>query len=358
MIFNIFRRFRLHRDCDEYERLKRIILYTFLINLLFGVLFKYIEQVSWNEAIWQTWQTATTVGFGNRPAETLAGRIITMILSTVSIAFVGAMFSAVFDYKEYHKTQKKLGYMKNPHKNGYVIFNFPTTAVAKHFIDELRAIEKSVGICFVDNNIEALPEEIQELQNIHFVKGCPLQKKTYEEAGVNQNKTIIVFPTERHISSADGTTKTTVDLLERFVNDSTRILFVLVEKANAWMFDNNNATYINADLSILAIVQECQDPYSAMVVEDLLYNTQGANPMTVEINKVSGMSWLDFQTNLIKVSATSKQQCNVLAVIKNGKTDSCPMPDTILEKGDLLSIATYENFPWKEFESQISTLQD
>lgn len=333
-------------------------MYTIAINVLFTILFKHAEQVSWNEAIWQAWQTATTVGYGNRPAETLFGRIITMLLSTASIAFVGALFSAAFDYKEYHRIQKKLGFMKNPFKNGYVIFNFPATPLAKHFIDELRAIEKSVGICFVDNSIETLPEEIQELPNIHFVKGCPLQKKTYIEAGVNENKTIVVFPTDRNSSTADGTTKTTVDLLERFITKGTRILFVLVDKANSWMFENNNATYINADLSILAIVQECQDPYSAMVVEDLLYNTQGANPMTVEINHSSGMTWQEFQMKLLTTTSTSEHQCNVLALIKKGKTDACPPPNIKLEKGDLLSIATYENFPWEEIESKISILQD
>ncbi|KXX68314.1 potassium channel family protein [Flammeovirga sp. SJP92] len=358
MIFNLFRKLRLHRGSEEYGNVKRIILYTLGINLLFAILFKYVEAVSWNEAIWQTWQTATTVGYGNRPAETLFGRIITMILSTVSIAFVGAMFSAVFDYKEYHKTQKKLGYMKNPFNDGYVIFNFPATAIAKNFIEELRAIEKDVGICFVDNNIEALPLEIQEIPNIHFVKGCPLQKNTYLNANINQNKTIIVFPNASNNSSADGATKTTVDLLERFVTEGTRILFVLVEKANTWMFDDNNATYINADLSVLAIVQECQDPYSAMVVEDLLYNTKGANPVTVEINSLDGIKWMDLQLKIMKASVTLNQQCNVIALIQNGKTDACPKPETVLNKGDLLSIATYSNFSWKEIEREILVLQD
>ncbi|AZQ63443.1 hypothetical protein EI427_14745 [Flammeovirga pectinis] len=357
MIFNFFRQLQLHKNSDVYKRLQQILLYTLGINILFAVLFKNIEQVSWNEAIWQTWQTATTVGYGNKPAETLAGRIITMLLSTVSIAFVGALFGAVFDYREHHKTQKKLGFMNNPYKDGYVVFNFPGINIAKHFIDELRAVEHNVGICFVDNHIETLPDEIASLPNIHFLKGSPLQQQTYTNAQVNKNKTIIVFPVHHKTSTSDGSTKTTIDLLERFITSSTRVLFVLVDQSNAWMFDTNNATHVNADLSILAIVQECQDPYSAKVIEDLLYNTQGANPMTVTVNKLAGISWKDFQINMMHVLSDYKFDCNVLSIIRDGQSNSCPKPSEILEKGDLLSIATYDEFPWEDFEEKIIELQ-
>ncbi|NLR93209.1 MULTISPECIES: potassium channel family protein [Flammeovirga] len=358
MILTIFRRFRLHRESEPYQWFKKVCLYTLGINILFAILFKYVESVSWNEAIWQTWQTATTVGYGNAPAETLAGRIITMVLSTISIAFVGALFSAAFDYKEYYKTQKKLGFMNNPYKDGYVIFHFPGTTVAKRFIHELREVEKNVGICFVDDNISELPDEIQNLPNIHFVKGCPLQRETYYSSGVKSNKTVIVFPTDYDQRTADGSTKTTIDLLERFIDHKkTRILYVLVDMNNGWMFENNNATYVNADLSVLAIVQECQDPYSALVIEDLLYNSQGANPMTVEVNKIAGLSWKQLQIGLIDCLDGTEHQCNLLSLIRNGQSNSCPKSTEILEKGDLLSISTFNGFPWTSVEEQILALQ-
>ncbi|MBB3700393.1 potassium channel family protein [Flammeovirga yaeyamensis] len=357
MILNLIKRFRVHKEAEPLVWLKKVFFYTIGINLLFAILFKYIESVTWNEAIWQTWQTATTVGYGNAPAETLAGRIITMLLSTVSIAFVGALFSAAFDYKEFYKTQKKLGFMKNPHKDGYIIFNFPGNNVAKHFIDELRVVEKSVGICFVDDNINELPEEIAHLPNIHFIKGCPLQKETYQKAEVQNNKTVIVFPVDASKSNSDGSTKVTLDLLERFVDTSkTRLLYILVDMANLWMFEKSKATYISSDLSVLAIVQECQDPYSALVIEDLLYNTQGANPMTVTVDKIAGISWKELQLSLFQVLEGTKHSCNLLAIIRDGQSNSCPEASEVLKKGDLLSLATYLDFPWEEIEAKIQAL--
>ncbi|OHX66887.1 ion channel [Flammeovirga pacifica] len=357
MILSLIKRFRIHQDAEPLIWLKKVFLYTIGINVLFAILFKYIEAVTWNEAVWQTWQTATTVGYGNAPAETLAGRIITMLLSTVSIAFVGALFSAAFDYKEFYKQQKKLGFMKNPYSGGYIVFNFPGSNVAKHFIEELRVVEKSVGICFVDDNISELPEEIAHLPNIHFIKACPLQKETYEKSGVKSNKTVIVFPTDNTKSSSDGSTKVTLDLLERFIDSSkTRLLYILVDMANLWMFEKNNATYISSDLSTLAIVQECQDPYSALVIEDLLYNTQGANPMTVKIDKINGITWKELQLCLFKVLENTKYECNLLAMIRDGQSNSCPNASEVLKKGDLLSLATYLDFPWEEIEGKIQAL--
>ena len=105
-----------------------LLITALAVSVLFMFAYRYVENVSWQEAVWQVWQTATTVGFGNRPAETLLGRIATMFFGLIDIAILGAMIGAIFDEREDRRARRRSGLMKNPHKDGYVLFNYPGTS--------------------------------------------------------------------------------------------------------------------------------------------------------------------------------------------------------------------------------------
>ena len=302
--------------------------------------------------MWQAWQTFTTVGYGNAPAQTTAGRAITMLLSTMGIAFVGALFSAAFDYKQYLREKKKYGYMKNPHKDGYVVFNFPERATAYNLIKELRTVEKNVSVCFVDSELEELPDSISRLPNIHFVKGDTMQQSTYIDAGIKDAKAVLVFPIRSGVTESDAATKTIVDLIARFTEGSTtRIIYTLVDAQNNWMFDAERATHVLADLEVLAMVQECQDEKSAEIVEKLLMNTEGANPQTVRPNRVIGWTWGEFTNSLVYTAQKKDLPCNPFALITPEGTNTCPSYNTVIEKEDLLSIIAHHGFDWEELEA-------
>ena len=101
MILQLISKFRKRLSDAPLRWLIKISIWSVLLFILFIILFKYAEAVSWEESIWQAWQTFTTVGYGNAPAATTAGRVVTMLISTLGIAFLGALFSAAFDYKQY-----------------------------------------------------------------------------------------------------------------------------------------------------------------------------------------------------------------------------------------------------------------
>jgi voltage-gated potassium channel len=122
-----------------------------ILIVLFGlhcISFKYFESVSYNESFWQTWQTFTTVGYGNRPAESVGCRTSSVLFATFGIAILGAVFSSIFDLKQYYKDKRRLGKMVNKFKAGYVIVNYPGECKAINVINELREVEPNVPVCF------------------------------------------------------------------------------------------------------------------------------------------------------------------------------------------------------------------
>lgn len=346
------------REQTPLRWLIQLVFVFFGLFVLYWCLFYWIENVSWGEALWQAWQTFTTVGYGNHPAITVWGRVITMVLSTIGIAVLGGVFSAAFDYRNYLIEKRELGLMKNPFKDGYVMFNFPELYQGANFIHELRTVERHVGICIVDNEMEKLPESIAILPNIHFIKGSTLDKNTYQRAGITSNKAVIIFPSEASMAESDGITKTIVDLVTKFVLSeekcTTRIVHILADPRNAWMFQDAYSTQVSERFELLAVVQELQDQYSAEIVETLLSNTRGANLKTVFPTVIIGWTWEKLTRKCIEVSKTTKIHCNPLALIKNGENDACPFWDTVIEEGDCISIIAFNDFKWKKFEKALA----
>jgi len=354
MILNIIRNLRRKfRGKRAYNWLLQLSILFFLIFIVFSISFKYIENVSWDEAFWQSWQTLTTVGYGNRPAETIEGRWATMILCTAGIAILGALFTAAFDYRQHLSDKKKLGFMKNPYKDGYIIFNFPGDYQVINFITELRNVEDDVGVCIVDNSISQLPESVSILSNVHFIKGNTLSKHTYEMAALKENKAVIVFPIKPSVPDSDGATKTIVDLVAKFVEKQTRILHVLVDPKNAWMFADSNSTQVMESFELFALVQECQDKYSSEIFEKLLLNTKGANPKTVTPKNTIGWTWEQFQTKLLATSKATGKKCNLFALIRNNEPETCPDLNTVIQGEDSISIIAFNDFEWSDFEKKM-----
>ncbi|MCP4441315.1 MAG: two pore domain potassium channel family protein [Aureispira sp.] len=328
-----------------------------LLMVIYSLGVMYLEPEAyptWTSAIWQSWQTFTTVGYGDNAPSSPLGKWLTIILSTIGIAIVGALFSAAFDYKIFLGELKQAGFMNNPFKDGYVIFNAPDTHLLLNFICELRDVEPEAKICIVDNRMDKLPKSLSILDNIHFIRGNTLSKATYEQAHLKENKIVLVFPQETAVAGSDGSTKTTVDLISKFVTEKTRIIHILVNPSNKWMFDNVRSTSISEGFELLALIQECQDQYSAQIIEDLLMNTRGANPKTVVPKHILGWTWGQFVSNALKVSHRTGELCTPLALVKNGETYTCPKLEESIDKDTLISIITYNDFNWQNFERDLA----
>jgi voltage-gated potassium channel len=315
------------------------------------ILLKHLEGYSWLTSMWQVWQTYTTVGYGDTSVVHPVSQSFTMIFSFIAIALYAAMGGALIEYLIHAKERRRLGLMNNPVKNGYVIFNFPAPHLLDSFIEEVRFTEGEVGICIVDNRIEELPTVVRERKNVHFVKGSLVNKETYKKANVANNKVVIIFPGEPFNPDSDAGTKTIVDLVSQFVGKSTtKIVHILVKQSNEWMFKGLSSTPVLESISVLALVQELQDQYSAPIIQKLLANTKGSNPQTVVPTSTKGLTWKEFQLRALNASEKLGDNVNVFALVRNGEPATCPAFNTIITDNDLISIIANRGFDWKRFE--------
>src|SRR5687768_3080082 len=130
------------------ERLIRHLVHTALLVALFVVVVYSFEKGTLLDAVWQAWQTTTTVGYGDGPAKEVITKILIMIISAFSIAKLGMTFNAYSEYRMYVETRRRLGLMDNPYVDGYVILQFPGEQRLLSLIREVRALDREQEMPF------------------------------------------------------------------------------------------------------------------------------------------------------------------------------------------------------------------
>lgn len=341
------RKIRKHRPVMWSINALGILLFVFVV---FTIAHKMTEGGSWEVAFWMSWQTFSTVGYGDSPASTTLGRSMTMFFGTINIIVMSAVIGIIISLVEYLLMRRRKGLVKNPFKDGYVLIQFPGANPTEAFVREIRAKEPDIGICIVDSMLEELPADVANMDKMHFIRGSALKPDTYVQARLKEAKAIIVFPKDRNDTDSDGNTKVVVDLVVKYTESKVKLLYVLVDDHNEHMFQGLPATRVLEHLEILSLVQECQDNASALIIERLLRNTEGAAPNTVLQTQLTGWTWKEFLEACMSVPSV---RMNPLALMRGRDIQLSPPLDHVIEKGDALSLVAFSGFNWKSFEDAL-----
>lgn len=353
-MFIFYRRFKKKIESDESSKeLYIAMLQFFCLILVYSILHSIFEKAGFWGSVYNSLQTVSTVGYGDNPATTSIGKVVTAVFGFIlGLGLFANTLDKFIAYRSTQRTLKEEGFMPNPDENGYIILNFPGERNALTYIENIRYIEPKIPICIVDEGIESLPKSITN-HKIDFVRGSLLRKETYINAKLDRAKAVIVFP-ESENPDCDGMTKSIVDLVTRFVDTSrTRVLYLLINYENRWLFDNIPATAILEDNEIHLMVQECQDPKSAEVIQTLIRNTEGAIQKSVVPERIIGWTWSQFKIKSQEVAEKKGIEVATLALISGGDVNLLPSVDTRINKGDYINLVVKSGFDWNRFEDML-----
>jgi len=152
--------------------------------------------LTWQDAIWYSIVTVTTVGYGDFYPVSTGGRfIVAMPLMFFGIGLLGFILSLAASALVEAKT-KELHGMSDSRATGHlVIFNFPGVGKLESLIRELRSdpqFGKQREIVLVDESLAELPPELVKLE-VHFVSGNPARDQTLDRANVDRATQAIVL---------------------------------------------------------------------------------------------------------------------------------------------------------------------
>lgn len=93
------------------------VIYTTVMTIVFGAIgISIVEDMTFSNAIWWSFVTTTTVGYGDISPSTGLGRIIAVVLMLVGIGFIGMLTGTITTFFIKNK-QEKLTYRQNVIEN-------------------------------------------------------------------------------------------------------------------------------------------------------------------------------------------------------------------------------------------------
>ncbi|MGM0411176.1 MAG: potassium channel family protein [Bacillota bacterium] len=302
----------------DWKLLKTIVPVVTLILFISAFAITWVEPAqqfdSFGDAIWWTFVTATTVGYGDTYPITLEGRIIAIILMMIGIGSFGVITAKFADLFIDLKKRRELGEVPANYKNHLIICGWcnKTKEIINQALNESFEGQEDKNdeeqIVLVAN-IERDPFPDNKL--IHFVKGSIDKEDSLKKAGVMDARIAIVLNEDNN----DRTTVLSALTIEN-LNPNVYTITEVSNKENKVHLRNANVDEIilNEEINSQLLVRSAFHAGTSEMISELLSNKYG-NQIYMSKPKKS-----DIGEEFINLVKKYKQKENsILIAVKNGR---------------------------------------
>lgn len=161
-------------DFDLGARVRRLLLVLLGLVALHAAAMMAFEGMGLNDALWLTFTTLATVGYGDLSAATAAGRAATVaLLYLVGIAVLAQLIGDYIDYRLERRRQMLVGRWRWKMRDHLLIINTPAHGAAEHLellVRQLRTLPEFGELpvyLLTQNFANGLPEVLRELGVLH-----------------------------------------------------------------------------------------------------------------------------------------------------------------------------------------------
>jgi voltage-gated potassium channel len=234
--------------------------------------------LEWHNAIWWSFVTMTTVGYGDwAPITPLGQFLVGLPVMLVGVSVLGYILSLLASIILENKIKEIKGMTKINQSGHIIISGFNTFASTLKIVDEIRKDSSTCDthIVLIDNSLDELPVELSE-NNVSFVKGIASRDKTLHQANFMESSHLIVRAHEDDLPNSDSMNLGIALTVEKLMPEITTVI-ECVNPENVAMFERAGCDSVVciADLNSQMIVQELLDPGTHSVCSELTSNTHG-----------------------------------------------------------------------------------
>ncbi|WP_245191056.1 ion channel [Jannaschia formosa] len=265
------------------------------------------EKLTPFQGLWLTLTTMTTVGYGDYSAESVPGRISTIVLvflGGIWIAFQSA--ATFFEHRMERRERMREGRWRWNMDGHILLLNPPSRqapAYLARLVREFRASHRfrQVPVQIVSSDFpDGLPDELGEMSVIHF-SGEAWEDGSLRAANAAEADVIVVLAADDVDPSTDGRTLDIVDRL-RTIGAKGRILAECVDDANRPRFKRFGADVIVRPMRGYPemIVRALAAPGAEAILEDM-FTSRGDEVWRYDV-AVSGCTWGELASTLISAN--------------------------------------------------------
>ncbi len=294
----------LLQQVDIRRTLIRAGLYLLTVFALHSWIMVAVEGLSADEAVWLTLTTVVTVGYGDYSAQTLFGRLATVILIYVGSIFM--LFHVAADYFQYRSERKMAmlrGRWKWKMKNHVLLLNSPSINRDRYvlgLVEELHRTERwsdSPVLMLTRDYENGLPEEFQSAGVVHY-HGDASNPDDLEAADVADASVILVLAENAADKRSDEIAFNILHRLREF-DVRGRIIAECVRRANRARLKAAGADCVMRPIRFYPeiVVRAIDSPGAEQILEGL-FMSEGDECRSYEA-PVQGVRWADLAARLM-----------------------------------------------------------
>ncbi|MBD3183624.1 hypothetical protein GF312_15140 [Candidatus Poribacteria bacterium] len=315
------------------ENLGRLMVVTFGILVVGTVGMALFERGandnlnSISDAVWWSFVTVTTVGYGDISPVTIGGRIVAVVVMIFGIGFLGMFTATIASIFVERKIRQDKGLKALKGLKNHILlcgWNYSATEI----ISEIHADDKTKDIVI----IASLDENPVDNEQVYFVKGDPADLDKLKMACFRTASTAIVL----HDDSTEGNGRDGQGVLTVLaIKHECPEIYVCVQ-----ILDENNLEHcyragadeviVTGGLTAKLLGQATLDHGVTVVVSELLSNKYGNQLYKIKCpEKYTGMSFGDILSDF-----KGNYDGIIVGIEKINKFLTNPKKDTTLEKDD------------------------
>ncbi|MEM9101585.1 MAG: ion channel [Pseudomonadota bacterium] len=289
------------------NRISRLLSFFVALIILHTISMVIFENMSWWDGLWVTMTTATTVGYGDFSASTVAGRLsTTLLMYIVGISLLAQLASEYIEFRLSIFEKKSKGQWIWKHmENHIVIVNTPKYSSERYLSRLVTQLQSTPSLkqlpvqLLTTSYPDSLPKSLQELGVVHFT-GRSQSEEALSAVKIKKAKYAILLSRDENDAESDSFT---FDCLESIASQNKNI-FIVAEAVD----DKNRERFLKygADAVIRPIraypelvVRAMASPGSEVILEDL-FTHEGDHPLRLEI-EVADITWKMLVTRLLEL---------------------------------------------------------
>ena len=344
----ILRLVRFYRGLRERKAFSiGVVLLMTLISLLGNATCFYVfednDEIGFDDALWYSVISITTIGYGDYYASSLGARLGTVVFIVVlGLATFSVFLGMSIDWANDWASKGQRGMSTIFADNHILIVNFPSATRVSQLIQELQSDPQRQGheIVIVTDQIERLPFDEK---NVLFVNGPILEQETYQRAKVDKANLAVVLATSYADANSDAVVASVVSVIQT-INPNLYTVAECLNYKHRMLFDsvNCNAIVFSMRLSGNLLAQEAHDPGVSQLVDVITSNVRGTTLYSTEVTDApDGLTYNDLAKKLLD------HDVNMLCINRGDESLTSfislePLP------GDRVIYATSERIRWSE----------
>lgn len=286
---------------DHREFLIALALFVVSLAILNAVMIWH-EGLDPFSALYFSFVTATTVGYGDISPVSRLGKLAAIIYMLISIAALGAAIGYITSVVIDFMNRRKRGKIMIKQDVDLIIAGYPNDAKVHDIVREFRLDSrfKDSSIVVITNRLDEAPAWMDE-EDVFFVKGLPSKKEVLERANIKHAARVLILADDPFDEASDDLSSSVVLMCEGLNRDACTV----VERVrdDDYLFRITGCDLVVSVSRAGELVQELQDPGAIEFAETIFSNNMQGNQFNLLAEK--DITWGETVVMMLEAGATA-----------------------------------------------------